>query len=175
MEDARQAAAREAFQERLVALLPDLRKHAMFLARDRAAAEDLVQGAAANALAAWERFEPGTNFAGWMHRILRNLFLHERRRWGREACGIDDLPDELKPPPDPWTRPAPQEERLLLEEVLRALAWLPADQRRALLLVTAGALPYEDAARVAGCGVGAAKSRVFRARRRLEAWLPPDG
>jgi RNA polymerase sigma-70 factor, ECF subfamily len=75
LEGARGATAREAFGQRLVALLPELRKHAVFLARDRAAAEDLVQGAAANAMAAWERFEPGTNFAGWMHRILRNLFL----------------------------------------------------------------------------------------------------
>ncbi len=110
-----------------------------------------------------------------MHRILRNLFLYERRRWGREACGVDDLPEDLLPAAEPWTRPAPQEERLLLKDVLRALARLPEDQRRALLLVAAGALPYEDAARVAGCGVGTAKTRVFRARRRLEAWLPPDG
>ena len=143
----------------------------MFLARDRAAAEDLAQGATANALAAWERFEPGTNFEGWMHRILRNLFLYQRRRWGREACGIDDLPEEALPSEDPWTRRAPQEERLLLRDLSRALARLPDDQRRALLLVASRALPYEDAARAEGCAVGTAKSRVFRARRSLEAWL----
>ena len=174
MEGARGATAREAFGQRLVALLPELRKHAVFLARDRAAAEDLVQGAAANAMAAWERFEPGTNFAGWMHRILRNLFLYERRRWGREACGIDDLPEEALPSEDPWTRRATPEGRLALRDLSRALARLPGDQRRALLLVAAGALPYEDAARVAGCGVGTMKTRVFRARRKLGAWLP-DG
>lgn len=165
------AAAREAFKDRLVAVLPELRKHAMFLERDRAAAEDLVQGAVANALAGWETFEPGTNFEGWAHRVLRNLFLHERWRKRREVCGVDDLPEELLPASGPWTRPASQEERLALKDLLLALARLPEHERRALLLVASRALPYEDAAAAEGCAVGTAKSRVFRARRRLAAWL----
>jgi RNA polymerase sigma-70 factor (ECF subfamily) len=62
----------EDFHALLVALLPKLRIQALALARNRPAAEDLVQDAVANALAAQESFTPGTNFAAWMHRILRN-------------------------------------------------------------------------------------------------------
>jgi hypothetical protein len=32
-------------------------------------------------------------------------------------------------------------------------------------------MSYEDLAEATGCAVGTAKSRVFRARRQLEAWL----
>lgn len=55
----RQAA--RAFHDRLLALLPRLRTHSRATARNSADAEDLVQGAVANALAAWESCEPGTN------------------------------------------------------------------------------------------------------------------
>ena len=48
---------------------------------------------------------------------------------------------------------------------------LPADQREALVMVVVHGMSYEDLAEATGCAVGTAKSRVFRARRQLEAWL----
>lgn len=82
--------AREEFHGLLVALLPKLRVQALALTRNRAAAEDLVQDAVANALAAQDSFTPGTNFAAWMHRILRNRFISTLRKQ-RETTDIEDL------------------------------------------------------------------------------------
>jgi RNA polymerase sigma-70 factor (ECF subfamily) len=48
---------------------------------------------------------------------------------------------------------------------------LPADQREALVMVVVHGMSYEALANATGCAVGTAKSRVFRARRQLEAWL----
>lgn len=155
------------FHDQLVALLPRLRVQAVSMTRNRADADDLVQAAVSNALAAQHSFTPGTNFGAWMFRILRNRFLSDIRR-KRDTCDMDNAPAEA------LARPAAQEDSLALRELRMRLADLPADHRTALMLVTVQGMSYEEAAEVMGCAVGTAKCRVFRARRQLEAWLMGD-
>ena len=152
------------FHGQLVALLPKLRVQALALTRNRAAAEDLVQDAVANALAAQDSFTPGTNFAAWMHRILRTRFISTLRKQ-RETTDIEDLPMSA------FAVSAAHEDRMVLKELGRALNRLPSDQREALFMVVLQGLSYEEVAEATGCAVGTAKSRVFRARRQLQAWL----
>jgi RNA polymerase sigma-70 factor (ECF subfamily) len=158
------AAAQREFHGQLVALLPKLRVQALALTRNRAAAEDLVQDAVANALAAQESFTPGTNFAAWMHRILRNRFISTLRKQ-RETTDIEDLPSSS------FAVSASHEDRMVLKELSHALTRLPADQREALFMVVLQGLSYEEVSQATGCAVGTAKSRVFRARRQLQTWL----
>lgn len=152
------------FHKQLVALVPKLRIQALALTRNRAAAEDLVQDAVANALAAQDSFTPGTNFAAWMHRILRNRFISTLRKQ-RETTDIEDLPSSA------FAVSAAHEDRMVLKELSKALGRLPADQREALFMVVLQGMSYEEVAEATGCAVGTAKSRVFRARRQLQAWL----
>lgn len=152
------------FHGLLVALLPKLRVQALALTRNRASADDLVQDAVANALAAQDSFTPGTNFAAWMHRILRNRFISTLRKQ-RETTDIDDLPMSA------IAVGAAHEDRLVLKELSKALSKLPSDQREALFMVVLQGLSYEEVAEATGCAVGTAKSRVFRARRQLQVWL----
>jgi RNA polymerase sigma-70 factor (ECF subfamily) len=152
------------FHAQLVTLLPRLRVQALALTRNRAAAEDLVQDAVANALAAQDSFTPGTNFAAWMHRILRNRFISTLRKQ-RDTTDIEDLPASA------FAVAATHEDRLILKELGRAVNRLPTDQREALFMVVLQGMSYEDVATTTGCAVGTAKSRVFRARRQLQAWL----
>ncbi|MFC7475963.1 sigma-70 family RNA polymerase sigma factor [Dankookia sp. GCM10030260] len=152
------------FHKQLVTLLPKLRVQALALTRNRAAAEDLVQDAVANALAAQESFTPGTNFAAWMHRILRNRFISTLRKQ-RETTDIDDLPMSA------FAVSGAHDDRMVLKELSRALGRLPSDQREALFMVVLQGLSYEEVAQATGCAVGTAKSRVFRARRQLQTWL----
>lgn len=159
-----QAVVHNDFHGQLIALLPKLRIQALALTRNRAAAEDLVQDSVANALAAQDSFTPGTNFAAWMHRILRNRFISTLRKQ-RETTDIDDLPMSA------FAVGAAHEDRMVLKELGRALTRLPSDQREALFMVVLQGMSYEDVAQATGCAVGTAKSRVFRARRQLQAWL----
>lgn len=152
------------FHSQLVTLLPRLRVQALALTRNRAAAEDLVQDAVANALAAQDSFTPGTNFAAWMHRILRNRFISTLRKQ-RDTTDIEDLPAGA------FAVGATHEDRLVLKELGRAVNRLPTDQREALFMVVLQGMSYEEVAASTGCAVGTAKSRVFRARRQLQAWL----
>jgi len=153
-----------AFHDELIALLPRLRVQAMSLTRNRADADDLVQAAVANALAAQASFTPGTNFGAWMYRILRNRFISDRRR-AREVVDIEDAPA------DSLARPAAQDDSIALRELRMEMARLPADQRAALVMVTVQGMSYEQVAEAMGCAVGTAKCRVFRARRTLERRL----
>lgn len=134
------------------------------MTRNRADAEDLVHDAAVNALAAWSTFKPGSNFNGWMYRILRNQFTFNRMRQ-RETQQLENVADGL------LTRPPVQDNGLLLQAVWRSFAQLTPDQRQAIMLVAVQELSYEEAADAVGCPVGTMKSRVSRARRILAAWL----
>jgi RNA polymerase sigma-70 factor (ECF subfamily) len=154
----------QVFHDQVIAILPKLRVQALALTRNRAAAEDLVQDAVCNALSAADSFIPGTNFAAWMHRILRNRFISNLRK-RRDTTDIDDVPAAT------FATPAPHEDRMALKELAAAMNRLPTDQREALVMVVIHGMSYETLAESTGCAVGTAKSRVFRARRQLEAWL----
>ncbi len=155
------------FHDQVIAILPKLRVQALALTRNRAAAEDLVQDAVCNALSAQTTFIPGTNFAAWMHRILRNRFISNLRK-RRDTTDIDDVPQSV------FATDAAHEDRLALKELGAAMTRLPSDQREALVMVVVHGMSYEALAESTGCAVGTAKSRVFRARRQLEAWLLGD-
>jgi len=152
------------FHDQVIAILPKLRMQALALTRNRTSADDLVQDAVCNALSAQSSFIPGTNFAAWMHRILRNRFISNLRK-RRDTTDIDDVPAST------FATNGAHEDRLALKELGAAMNKLPADQREALIMVVVHGMSYEALAEATGCAVGTAKSRVFRARRQLETWL----
>jgi RNA polymerase sigma-70 factor, ECF subfamily len=156
--------AHPAFHDLLVAALPTLRQQAYALTRNRADADDLLQAAVTNALAARDSFTPGTNFNGWMSCILRNRFLSDCRR-RRETVAVEDAPA------DAFAGPASQEDSLALGELRKHLARLPADQREALIMVTIEGLSYEEMSARLGVPVGTLKARVCRGREQLRIWL----
>jgi RNA polymerase sigma-70 factor (ECF subfamily) len=145
----------------LVALLPDLRAYARFLAARSAEADDLVQEALARALAALDQLRPGSNLRAWSFVILRNVFFEQarRRRTERAALERGALAHET-------TAPA-QHARSELADLQRCIFTLPPLQREALVLVGAQGMSYEEAAEICGVPVGTVKARVSRARAAL--------
>lgn len=156
-----------AFHDMLVAALPRLRIHALSLTRNRAEADDLVQDAVALALRGRDKFEPGTNFPAWSHRIVRNRFLSLARQRRRHA-ELDGATEEEAAAEQAGP---PHDDRLVLKELARMLGRLPPALREALVLVVVQGRSYEEVAAMQNCAVGTAKSRVFRARYLLRLWL----
>jgi RNA polymerase sigma-70 factor (ECF subfamily) len=152
------------FHAALKDCLPSLRQQAVALTRNRADADDLVQTAVVSALAAQGSFTPGTNFRGWMTRILRNRFISNIRA-RRESVALDDVPSAM------MARSGGQEESLAMRELRHHLGRLPADQRLVLMLISVQGLSYDEVSEQLGVPVGTLKSRVFRARRQLQEWL----
>ncbi len=67
--------------------------------------------------------------------------------------------------------PASQDKTIEFGDLMRNLQALPPDQREALILVTVENLSYEEVAAICDCPIGTIKSRVNRARARLEALM----
>ncbi len=148
------------FHDDLKEILPRLRRHALALTRNRDAMEDLVQDTVVRALAAQDSFTPGTNFAAWIHKILRNEFISKIRK-NRNTVPLDDMVAERIAVPES------HEDRLVLRELITAIDKLPAAQREALLLSTLSDMNHDQIADVMGCRSGTVKSRISRARRQL--------
>jgi RNA polymerase sigma-70 factor (ECF subfamily) len=168
MSDATNTDIPESFHDMLIAHLPRLRAYAILMTRNRAAADDLLQETALKALRAEAQFTPGTNFGAWMYRILRNEFISSRRRAKRAPASIDDVSDEV------LARRGTQESNYFCGEIIRAMDSLQDGQREVLSLICAGGLSYEEAAEMLQCSVGTVKSRLWRARARMEKLLMGD-
>jgi RNA polymerase sigma-70 factor (ECF subfamily) len=161
----------DTFTEQLVASLPRLRRFARGLSGTAAQADDLVQSACERALSRRHQFQEGTRFDSWMFRIVQTLWIdHLRNRDVRkeEPEGEDDRLGSDEP-----VRRV--EARLALEEVRRAAARLPPEQRAALMLVTVDGFSYKEAAEIAQVPVGTIMSRLARARVALLALLEQGG
>ena len=149
----------------ITALLPDLRGFARFLARDRTAADDLVQDGLVRALGSIHQFRPGTNLKAWLFTILRNAFYESARRRKREMQGLTEhsvAAQSIRP--DAEARAEMRD----LDSIIWTLAPL---LREALILVGAQEMTYEEAAEVCGVPVGTIKARVSRGRTALAAAL----
>src|SRR5215218_3383499 len=160
---------RPSVRDAMLAAVPSLRAFAISLCGNVDRADDLVQETLLRAMANIDSFQPGTNMSAWLFTILRNLFRSEYRKRRREVEDTDgSYADTLKSQPE-------QHGRVEFEEFRTALAKLPSDQREALLLVGASGFSYEEAAEICGCAVGTIKSRVNRARQRLQELLQISG
>src|SRR5580692_176885 len=76
-------ASLEQLRERIVDLLPRLRRFARTLARNPHDADDLVQIAVERALARSDQLRADSSLSSWMFGILRNAWIDETRTRGR--------------------------------------------------------------------------------------------
>src|SRR6187397_3701207 len=160
---------RPSVRDAMLAAVPSLRAFAISLCGNVDRADDLVQETLLRAMANIDSFQPGTNMSAWLFTILRNLFRSEYRKRRREVEDADgSYAETLKTQPE-------QTSHIEFKEFSAALSKLPDDQREALILIGASGFPYEEAAEICGCAVGTIKSRVSRARSRLQEVLDISG
>lgn len=148
----------------MVALLPRLRRFARGLAGAPDQADDLVQAACERAIARIDQWMPGTRLDSWMFRILQNIWLDERRaNKVRTGEGKLDAAEAAEPElaVDGVRR---MEAHMTYDEVRRAIAKLPEEQRAVLMLVCVEGQSYKDAADSLGIPIGTVMSRLARAR-----------
>jgi RNA polymerase sigma-70 factor (ECF subfamily) len=149
--------------QRLVELIPRLRRYARALVGDRASADDLVQDTLERAWAKLHLYRRGTDLRAWLFTVMHNVHVNKVRA----QRTTDPLEDEM---PELAQR-APQGDALLVRDLDRAVARLPAEQRAVLLLVTLEEMSYEEAAHTLGIPIGTVMSRLSRAREKLRAMM----
>lgn len=136
-----------------------LLRAAWLLTGDWPAAEDLVQSTLALAWASWPRVRAAASTDAYVHRVLTNEFLGQRRRRSSSELPSDPMPDA--PTPDATVD---IDRRLALT---RALDELPPQQRAAVVLRYFEDLTLEQTAAALGCSLGTAKSQTSRALSKL--------
>lgn len=144
-------------------------------------AEDMTQEAFLKAYNSLDSFRGDSKFSVWLYRIVSNVcldFLRKKNRRQTSSLSVEDdegeqiqldIPDEAQSPE------ALLEKKLTREAVRRGLEQLPEDSRQILLLREIQGLSYEEIAQVLDLEAGTVKSRIFRARKRLCAFLLADG
>ena len=157
------------FKREMLATLPSLRAFAVSLAGRQDKADDLVQDTVMKAWAKQSSFEMGTNIKAWLFTILRNEFYSQMRKRGREVQDSEGtFTERMAVHPSKYGV-------MDLADFKKALDSLPDDQREAIVLIGASGFSYEEAAEICECAVGTMKSRVSRARTRLQSMLGVTG
>jgi RNA polymerase sigma-70 factor, ECF subfamily len=162
----------EPIRERMVELLPRLRRFAYALTRNWDDGDDLVQETCARTLAKAHQWQEGTRLDSWMFRIAQNLWLDRVRaqRDRGESVTVEAIADHV----DCDGREI-AEQRLTLGAVGRNLAKLPHDQQVIIALVCIDGLAYREAAEVLEVPIGTVMSRLARARTALYAAMYGEG
>ena len=156
-------ASEEAFQKALIGEMGHVRAFARSLCAGRTdVADDIAQEALAKAWASRDRFTQDSNLRAWLFSIVRNTFRDQRRKAWRETL-LENLDGVAGA-----TSGRESSDKVELEDARRALGVLPEDQREALVLVAVAGFSYDEAAEICETKPGTIKSRVNRARARLE-------
>jgi len=122
-------------------------------------------------------------FRSWMAQIVTHLFYDELRKRPRQVTILSldqslsnededgpsrDVPDESAGPDEVCER------KDVRESVTQAIATLPRNFRTAIILREVEDLPYDEIARITQTEIGTVKSRIARARSKVQQILRPQ-
>lgn len=153
----------------IVALLPDLRRYALTLTRDRADADDLLNSALLRAHERSGTYQRSRSLRRWLFAILHNVFISDRRRQQAEQRRNDAFADIML-----QSAPATQEMTAMLAQTLARFDTLPDSQRAVMHLIAVEGMSYNEAADALGVPVGTVMSRLSRARQVLRGEAAPE-
>lgn len=172
-------ATRREFEELTLEHLDPLYSAALRLTKNERDAEDLVQDTFLRAYRFFDKFERGTNIKAWLFKILTNTFINRYRRKVKERTvteGAEKVTVQERFVSRRATEYASNPEqfffdRLLSDDVLRAIDELPIDFRLVVILADLQDFSYNEIAEIVGCPVGTVMSRLYRGRKLLQKKL----
>ena len=146
---------------------------------DRETAEDIVQETFLRAFKKRKDYRAIANFSTWLFTIAGNLAkseLRRRKRWRLFSLHRDDDSDAALDLPDESYRPDRLAESSMADlQIQQAIMSLPANYRQVILLRDVEGFSYQEISETINCPVGTVKSRVNRARLRLQQKLKNEG
>ena len=157
-------------------LAPGLLRYCLGKTGDPTLAEEISQEALMALVRRWRKLGPPENPEAFLFAVARRRAARQlwRRRWfrpldARPNCGAELVAGEAPPGPDHRA-----EQRSQLRAVHAALTRLSRRDREVLLLVAAGEVNPDAAAKVLAISPSALRMRLHRARQRLVQLLEKD-
>ena len=151
------------FQQIFTSHSADVFRFAFYLCGDRDQAEDITSE---TFVRAWTSATPirQSSVKAYLITIARNLYLHDLRRSSRRTSL--DAAITMSADGNAQER---AEQNQQFDAIHRSLAAVPEADRTALLLYSVESFSYAEIADMLEISVPAVKTRIFRARRALEA------
>lgn len=145
---------------------------------NREDAEDLTQEVFVKAFQALPRFRGKSSFYTWLYRIAVNKTINYRKKRNRtRALSLDQFDQEIKTDEvyhDLTSKGSPLRNLSLTElqkKMNEALLSLSEKHRTVVVLHDMQGIPHEEIAKMVGASVGTIRSRLFYARRQMQAEL----
>lgn len=146
---------------------------------DHALAMDVAQETFIKAYRGLKNFRGDSAFYTWLYRIAINAAKNQLVSSGRHAPAIGIDASEAEQFTDAtWLRHEDSPERILLsdeikQQIMDTVEQLPEDLRLAITLREMEGLSYEEIAEAMDCPIGTVRSRIFRARERIDSIVEP--
>ena len=163
-----------AFNRLVLAYQDAVYGYTLRMLRDPASADDATQQTFISAYKAIKRFKKGS-FKAWIFRIAHNKCLDLIRKMDRRpSVSIDEDPDDGAPLTlrDETSTPDESAEQLALTNAIQnCINRLGDGQRAVIILCDVEAYDYTEIASILNISLGTVKSRINRARRKLQECL----
>lgn len=164
--DVRSGRREEAFETLVTIYQHRVYRLALTMLRNPQAAEDATQETFLRVWRALPGFRGDSEISTWIYAIARNRCLSMLNRSStRREIGMEELPEQVAPPPDPDPFPT----------LMEALGQLDGRQREAVALFYLEDKSYEEMSRQMGIPIGSVKTYLHRARRLLATFFHSRG
>ncbi len=170
-----------AFEELVLRYEGTVYSLALRMVSNREDAADMTQEAFIKAYNSLPSFRGDSKFSSWLYRIASNVCLDflrskSRRPQSSLTLGGDDDEDVQLEIPDPAAGPEEQlMKKLSMQSLSEGLKLLPDNQRQILAMRELGGMSYAEIGAALSLEEGTVKSRIFRARKKLCAFLLESG
>jgi RNA polymerase sigma-70 factor (ECF subfamily) len=168
------------FQDEALIHNDALYRYARRLTMDTREAEDLLQETFLRALRFWHQYQKGTNCKAWLFRIMRNLSINRAQSKARSPVkdSLEDTEEwslfgKLKDK-DELSNESPEKMFFTHNwspEIVNAMAKLPEEYRSAIILCDVEGFAYQEIADILEIPIGTVRSRLNRARSKLQSLL----
>ncbi len=170
-----------AFEKLVLAYEKNVYNIALRMTGNSEDASDMTQEAFIKAYNSLQAFRGDSKFSVWLYRIATNVcldFLRSRSRRPTVSLSVEDNEGEdvqLDVADESQSPELLLDRQMTRESVRRGLETLSPEYRQILLLREIQGLSYDEISQALGLEVGTVKSRIFRARKKLCAFLLKDG
>lgn len=169
-----------AFEELVLRYEGTVYNLALRMVSNREDAADMTQETFIKAYNSLSSFRGDSKFSVWLYRICSNVcldFLRSKsRRPQTSLTSLDDDDDVQLDIPDHAAGPEEQlMKKLSMQSVSEGLERLPDKQRQILAMREIGGMSYAEIGQALSLEEGTVKSRIFRARKKLCAFLLESG
>lgn len=168
----------EAFSMLVEHYLPQVYKLCLGLAGNKQDAEDCVQETFLKAWNGLVNFKGQASFYTWIYRIAVNTCIDLRKAASRKmTLSLDaNISEKEFSLMDKLSDPSPMPDAIVIEmesgqAIVRAIISLPEIMQEILILRDIQSCTYQEIATLLNIAIGTVKSRLFRARQKVMAFL----